>query len=293
MEKNAVTTIIPTPVFAKRVFLILCGSVLMAVNLRTFVYAGGLFPGGFSGVSLLVQRAAHKYFNLNLPYSALYLLMNAVPVYISFRFIGKRFTIFSLVMIAVSSFLADAIPVYQVTDDLMLNSVFGGLINGISIVLCLWADATSGGTDFIAIFFAIKKGRDVWNEIFIGNCCVLVLAGILFGWESALYSIIFQFASTQVLNILYQRYKKSTVFIVTEKPDEICTSIYAETHHDATKIDARGAYKNGEKTIVYTVISSDQVKHLSAILRKIDSAAFINVLETKELLGRFFTETPR
>lgn len=289
MNKTTVTTITPTPAIWKRIILVLSGAVLMAVNLRTFVYSAQLFPGGFAGLSLLIKRIFSKYLAIDLPYSILYLSLNAFPVYISLRFIGKKFTLFSILMIAVSSILSDMIPAYTVTEDILLCSVFGGILNGIAVVLCLWGDATSGGTDFIAIYFATRKGRDMWNFIFAGNCTVLCIAGILFGWNSALYSIIFQFASTQILNMLYHRYQKATILIITDKPDELYAIIRAEANHGATKLKAIGCNEGTERTMLYTVVAGDQVKKLAAELKKEDPAAFINVVETKELVGKFFT----
>ena len=144
-----ITTIIPTPPLVKRLALVMLGAVLFSLNLNTFVYSSSLFPGGFSGVALLIQRSAQKFAGIQLPYSLMYLLLNAFPVYISFRFIGKNFTLFSLVMILVSSALKDFLPQFMITDDAILCSVFGGILNGLSITLCLHADATSGGSDFI------------------------------------------------------------------------------------------------------------------------------------------------
>lgn len=284
-----VTTIIPTPSDLKRTFLVVLGAIVFSLNLNTFVYTANLFPGGFTGVSLLIQRIFQKYLNITIPYTLLYLLMNAVPVYISFKFIGIKFTIYSLVMIALSSVLKDVCPTYVLTNEPILCAVFGGLLNGLSIMLCLYGDATSGGTDFIAIYFAERKGKDMWNVIFACNCIILVIAGIIFGWEAALYSIIFQFTSTQVLNVLYHRYQKTTMLIITEKPDELFEVIKSHTNHGATKFKGTGCYHNTEKTLLYTVVSQDQVHNVTSALRKVDPSAFINVLQTKEILGKFFT----
>lgn len=289
MSRSVVTTITPTPAIWKIFLFVIAGATLMAVNLRTFVYSASLYPGGFSGLSLLIQRIFNFYFDFSIPYSVLYLLFNAFPLYISFKFNGKKFTLFSLLMILISSILSDVIPSYKVTDDVLLCAVFGGLFNGCSVVLCLLADATSGGTDFIAIYFATRHGKDMWNYIFVGNCIVLAIAGVLFGWDKALYSIIFQFTSTQVLNMLYHRYQKATLLIVTEKPNELYKVIQTETNHDASRFQIVGCYKNAEKTMLYAVVSGDQVKRLCGDLRRADKDAFINVLQTKEILGRFFT----
>src|SRR5574344_1570002 len=144
---NQIKTIAPIPSPVKRTALILAGAVLMAINLNTFVHTANLFPGGFTGLSLLIQRTVQKYFSFEIPFSALIILFNAFPVYISFKYIGKKFTLYSLMMILVSSLLTDVIPGFNVTSDVLLCSVFGGLMNGIAIMCCLSADATSGGTD--------------------------------------------------------------------------------------------------------------------------------------------------
>ena len=262
---------------------------MYAVNLNTFVYSANLFPGGFAGIALLITRSTEKFARISIPYSAVYLLLNAFPVYISFRFIGKKFTIFSLVMILLSSVLKDFLPVFMITDDVLLCSIFGGLLSGLSIMFCLYADATSGGTDFIAIYFSERKKKNMWNVIFAGNCVVLAVAGLIFGWDRALYSIIFQFASTQVLNMLYHRYQKSTLLIITEKPDELFDIISKNTNHGATKFEGTGCYKNTKKTLLYTVVSSDEAAVLFKLIEKADPQAFVNALKTKDLLGKFFT----
>ncbi|MGP1458304.1 MAG: YitT family protein [Treponema sp.] len=289
LRMKPVTTIIPTPSMPKRAALVTLGALLFAANLNTFVYSADLFPGGFAGIALLILRSAEKFGGISIPYSAIYLTLNAFPVYISFRYIGKKFTIFSLVMILVSSALKDILPVFMITHDVLLCSIFGGLINGWAITFCLHADATSGGTDFIAIYFSERKGKNMWNVIFAGNCIVLAVAGLLFGWDRALYSIIFQFASTQALNVLYHRYQKSTLLIITEKPDELFEIIRANTNHAATRFEGTGCYKHATKTLLYTVVSSDEAAVLFKLIGKADPQAFINVLKTKELFGKFFT----
>jgi uncharacterized membrane-anchored protein YitT (DUF2179 family) len=250
-----------------------------------------LFPGGFSGVSLLIQRLVLKFLGLEIPFTVLYFLFNAFPVFISFKFIGKKFTLYSLLMIVISSFLTDFLPYISITDDPLLCSIFGGIINGLAITCCLHADATSGGMDFVAIYFSEKKGVDMWNYIFLFNVGVLVVAGILLGWEKALYSVIFQFSSTQVLNMLYRRYQKITMLIITDHPDELYEAIKTMTNHDATKFTGTGCFKNSQKTLLYTVVSADDVAFLSRELKKRDPLSFINVLKTKEIYGRFFTRS--
>lgn len=93
-----------------RLLLVVLASAIMAVNIKSFVGAGGLFPGGFNGLTLLLQRSAHRFLHLDLPFSLINFVLNAVPAVISFRLIGKKFTIYSCIMIILTSILTDLIP---------------------------------------------------------------------------------------------------------------------------------------------------------------------------------------
>ena len=270
-----------------RFLLVTAGAVLMAINLKTFVYTAGLLPGGFTGISLLVQEVFSKYLHIKIPFALFYWGLNIVPALICFRYVGKRFTLLSLWAIIASGFFTDLFPGLKVTDEVMLCTIFGGIVNGIAISLCLLAGATSGGTDFISIYVSEKTGRSIWNHILIFNVLILVTFGLLFGWSRALYSIIFQFVSTQILNTLYKRYQKSTILIITEKPDEIVQVIRNVTGHDATLFTGKGCYQGAERRMLYTVISSDEEDKLLRSIKKVDPCAFVNILQTKMLKGNF------
>ena len=171
---------------AKRLVVICLASVLMAVNIKTFVRTGDLYPGGATGLTVLIQTIFERFFSITVPYTAINLLLNAFPVYIGFRFIGKKFTLYSCVMIVITSVLTDIIPVHVITYDILLISIFGGMLNGLVISMCLMVGATSGGTDFISIYLSEKKGVDSWNLILGLNVVIISIAGALFGWDKAL-----------------------------------------------------------------------------------------------------------
>ena len=260
----------------------------MAVNIKTFVHSGNLFPGGFTGLALLIQEAIQKFSGHNVPFSVLVYDLNIFPVVIGFLWIGKKFTFYSVVMIVVSGLLTDFVPGFYLTQDVLLCSIFGGILNAVSISLCLLAGSSSGGTDFIAIFIAEKTGKSAWNYILAFNVGVLLTAGILFGWNAALYSIIFQFVSTQALNVLYKKYEKTTLLIITDNDEEIYKIIHEKTNHDATVFVGKGCFKNVEHKLLYTVVSSQESGALEKQIRKADPNAFINVLQSKDIVGRFF-----
>lgn len=263
------------------------GSFLLATGINTFVHKAGLLPGGFTGITILLQDIFSKFFGINIPFAVFYWGLNIVPATICFKYVGKRFTLLSIWAIVASGFFTDLLPGFNFTNDVLLCTVFGGIINGTAISLCLLAGATSGGTDFISIYVSEKTGRSIWNHIFIGNVIVLVIFGLLFGWTRALYSIIFQFASTQILNSLYKRYQKSTLLIITDKPEELVKTIRETTGHDATLFKGEGCYTGLERNMLYTVISSDTEEKLIREVKKTDPMAFVNILQTKMLKGNF------
>ncbi|MGN0132555.1 MAG: YitT family protein [Lachnospiraceae bacterium] len=272
----------------KRIVVVCLAATLMAVNIKSFVRTGGLYPGGATGLALLIQRAAELFFQISLPYTLINLLLNAIPVYIGFKYIGKKFTLYSCLMIVLTSVLTDLIPGYVITYDTLLISVFGGLINGFVISLCLVMNATTGGTDFIAIFLSEKKGIDSWNIVLGLNVIILAAAGLLFGWDKALYSIIFQYASTQVLHVLYKKYQQQTLFVVTNRAKEVYESISKISHHGATIIEGEGSYEHRERKVVYSVVSSAESKTVIHAIKKADPNAFVNVLKTEQISGRFY-----
>ena len=270
-----------------RVFIVFFASILYAWNLRCFAKTAGLFPGGFSGVSLLLQKIGLTFFHIDIPYTFFNVVLNIFPIYIGFRFLGKKFTWYSILTIFLSSIFVDLLPAYVFTQDVLLISVFGGLLNGFAICLCLNVGTTTGGTDFISIYLSSQKGIDAWNYILLGNVIILAIAGALFGWSIALYSIIYQFCSTQVIQMLYKRYKKETLFIISDKSNEIYHAIRETTNHDATLFQGIGCYEEKEKTLIYSVINTEAKRQLIPMIRYIDPHAFINIVKTEELEGRF------
>ena len=268
----------------KKILVICFASFLMALNIKSFVRTGGLYPGGATGLALLIQRAA----DITIPYTIVNILLNAIPVYIGFRFIGKKFTMYSCLMIVLTSVLTDIIPGYAITYDTLLISIFGGLINGFVIGLCLHMNATTGGTDFIAIYLSEKKEIDSWNVVLGINVVILAAAGVLFGWDKALYSIIFQYTSTQVVHILYRKYQHETLFIVTNKATEVYEVISKMSNHGATIMEGEGSYEHQERKIVYSVVSSAQSKSIIREVKKADPHAFVNAIKTEQIAGRFY-----
>ena len=272
----------------RRLMLIVFGATISAIGLVCFARPAGLFPGGFAGLSLLTQEICQRYLGFTPPYSLFSLTLNFIAAALCFRYIGKRFALLSMLAVLISSVLTDVMPAFAFADDMLLCSVFGGLVNGLAISLCLRADASTGGTDFISIYLAEKSGKDAFNYILGGNVIMLAVAGLLFGWERALYSMIYQFCTTQALHALFRRYQHRTLWIVTDKPDDVYAIIRDSTHHGATLFQGTGLYRNEPRSMIYTVLSGDDIRRVVRDVRQADPHAFINAQRTDSLTGRFY-----
>ncbi len=261
---------------------------LMAVNKNTFIDTAGLYPGGVSGLTILLQRLVTMLFHVTPPFTVINVALNLIPIWIGFRFIGKKFTMYSCLMIILNSIFTDLLPDKIITEDILLIAIFGGIIQGFAISVCLNAGATSGGTDFIAIFLSERRGVESFSIILGFNACILCAAGFLFGWDKALYSIILQYVSTGVQRLLYKKFQQSTFFIVTTKPVAVCNAIYNISQHGATVLEGEGSYGHCERNVVYSVVSAAESAQVTRIVREADPEAFINEIKTQRLSGRFY-----
>lgn len=275
--------------FLVRVLTITLSSLIVAVNFKSFVSAGDLFPGGFTGLTRLIQRCAIEFAGVELPFAPINLAFNAVPALISYKLVGKRFTLYSCLSIVLTSIFTDLVPPLNITEDVLLICIFGGMINGFAISLCLGVRATSGGTDFIAIALSERKNVDAWSYIFCGNVVMLLVAGYLFGWDRALYSMLFQYAHTQVVRMLDPDGRRATLLIVTgrESAGGVCAQIQ-DTHHTATLIEGVGLYNGDPCVMIYSVVSDSEVRTLARKIRQSDPKAFVNVLRTERVVGKFY-----
>ena len=269
---------------------VLVASIIMSINIKSFVRAGDLIPGGFTGLSLLIQRSCSVFFQLELPYSLINISLNAIPAFIGFKIIGKKFTSYSVLMIVLNSFLVDLIPVTPITYDPLLVSVFGGILNGIAIVFELYGKASSGVTDFIAVYLSNKLKKPSWNFVFGINVVILTTGGFLFGFEAAMYSIIFQFVSTQVIERLHRRDHKVTILIITKEGETIGQELLEYTHHGVTQFEGQGCYLKENKTMLYTVVGADEVKDVVQLIKALDPHVFINIINSEGVTGRFYQE---
>ena len=267
---------------------ILLGSLIVAVNMNTFVEQGELVPGGFTGLAKLIQRIGLSFYDVQISFTFLNVLFNAVPAVFAYRLVGKKFTILSCICLLTVSILVDELPVVPITGDILLISVFGGIINGLGMSLVLNSRACGGGTDFIAMSLSAKYKVSTFNYMLLFSAVIILISGTIFGMDKALYSIIFQFCSTQVIQTLYKRYQKHTLLIITEQPNVLYGRIKEITNHDATLFRGIGCYQGAERNMLYSVVSSEEVNRVLSAIREADPQAFVNVIKTSQVDGWFY-----
>lgn len=270
---------------------VLISAILQAFSFSSFSVGAGIYPSGVSGLSRLVSDVLLDFKNINLPFYYLYVLINLILAGLTFKHIGKFFTIFSLIQIVLVSLFSSILPQYHVLDDPLLIALFGGLLNGFGISLALTHDASSGGTDFISIYFSNKYHRSMWDYVFVFNAVIIFVAGIIYGWEKAAYSIIYQFVSNYVISHMHKRYTHEAIIIITRKPDEVIDSIFKNVHHGITKISAQGAYSGNDETMLYTVVNTFETADVVKYALQGDPKAFIETRKAKNVYGNY-TQKP-
>lgn len=269
---------------------ILLGSAIIAVNLNTFVEQGDLVPGGFNGLSKLIQRVGLRFFQIGIPFTFLNVIFNAIPAICAYRLVGKKFTLMSCVSLLTVSILVDKLPVIPITGDILLISVFGGIISGLGTSLILNSNACGGGTDFIAMSLSAKYKVTTFNYMLLFSAVIILISGAIFGMDKALYSIIFQFCSTQVINTFYKKYKKKTLLIVTDNPAAVSADLFELTNHSSTILKGFGSYSAQKKYLIYTVLSDRDVKKMKKQIREQYPDTFVNVINSSDVVGNFYIQ---
>ena len=225
---------------------------------------------------------------ISFPTSLGMLCINIPVAIICSRGISVRFTAFSLFQVFLTSGFLQFLHFEPLFDDPVLNVIFGGFLMGISIVIALKGNASSGGTDFIALYVSNKTGRSIWGQVFIGNCVLYCIFGLLFGWMNAAYSILFQFISTKTISTFHHRYDRVTLQITTEKADEMMEAYIRVCKHGISCVEAVGGYSRKKMYVLHTVISSYEVDDIIRLMREVDPHVIINVFKTEQFYGRFY-----
>ena len=262
-------------------------ALLQSFVMNTFLLPLGLLPGGFNGVAAIISRLAEK-FGVTFSVSLGIVLLNLPVAILCYKHVGKKFTEYSLIQIFLSSFFLKVLPCQVLFDDVLLNICLGGFLYGMSDAIALMGNASTGGTDFIALYVSNRIGKSIWQEILIFNCGMLMIFGALFGWEYAGYSILVRFIFTKTVDNFYHRYKQSTLMIFTRKEKELTDAYVTRFRHGISVVEGYGGFSKESISILYTVVSTYEIKDITSFMEGIDPQVIINQLPTERFVGRFY-----
>jgi uncharacterized membrane-anchored protein YitT (DUF2179 family) len=295
------------------IFLVSCLSSLLAAYIfRSFIVPAGdptptpLITGGVSGISQITNR----FFDLlNLfdmvenrtMQAILYFLFN-IPIFIlAYTKIGKRFAIFSFINVITTSLFIELIPhdwtqLITISEDLLSRAIIAGFIQGISSSLAYLMDISSGGMDVITVYFANVKSTSVGKYAFGINVVIYSAFTILYllntesttgALNAVIFSLIYSFTTSKVVDAINIRNKKTQLQIITSKTD-LSKSLMEKFYHGCTVVQAKGGYTNAVKYIVYMVVSSSEVAKVVRHIRMVDPESFIDESPSHQVYGKFF-----
>lgn len=261
------------------IFLTL-GSAIAAFALEGFLVPNRIIDGGIVGISIMAHTLTTQplgifIFCLNLPF-----------LFLAYRKFGKKFVFSTLYSVTMLAILVSVFHETQVTNDLTLASVFGGVILGLGVGLILRNEGSLDGAEIVAIRFAKNSSFSVGEIIMFINVFIFALAGFLYGWRQAMYSMLTYFIAYKVIDIVIEGLNESkSVQIISDYSDKIGQVVMSEMDVSVTYIEAEGGYSGAKKRILYCIISRLEVTKLKKIAKDIDPTAFIAIENVHEVEG--------
>lgn len=279
--------------------MLLLASFLFAMAIKLVVQPNKFLSGGVSGVTILISRSVSNAIDKeeleSLLYSVLYVIFNT-PIFIfGLKKVGKQFIYYSIVNVLLFSSFVSVIPSswcghFQLDSlDLLTSAILAGLLSGVSAVISFSSGFSMGGTDIISMYLSRSKGKGIGNYNFAMNILILIIGGIMFkNFGSLIYTVIYFFVNSLVVNNLYIGHKKVLIEIITNKNEMLVERLMQESHHGCTILNATGAYSKKEKQILRIVVSANQTKRICEIIRQVDINCFTTIIDVKQVDGKFY-----
>jgi uncharacterized membrane-anchored protein YitT (DUF2179 family) len=268
--------------------LLLAGALLQALALRLFLVPAQLASGGVSGLAQLIN------FYTGWPIGLMVFLGNLPLFLLGWRYLGgTRFAVRTAFAVAAYSFFTDLsvlfLPPQGLTEDILLNTLYGGVASGVGYGLVYLGRGTSGGSDILARILNHWRGVSISQSYLLVDSLIILGAGLTFSWENALYALVLLYISgiaaeraTEGENVV------RTALIITSQPDEVSRQILTEMQRGVTLVNARGGWTGEARTVIYTVISRAEVAQVKALVQEVDRRAFLVIGQANEALGEGF-----
>ena len=269
-------------------FLISSGSLICALAINGILIPHGFLSGGFVGTTLII----HYLFPF-LPVAGLYFVLN-IPVYfLGWKYIGRRFFLYSVAGMVIFSLAVLWKPFIIPVHDKMLAAIFAGILSGSGGGIILKSFGSAGGVDVLSIILFKRFSIRLGTSILALNILILAFTAYVFSVEEALYTLIFLFVSTQVLNVvMYGLSQRKAVHIISPQWEKIYRGIMETIQRGVTIVDCWGGYSGQDIQMVFTVISHQELPRLKKLVNDIDPQAFVVVSDTLEVMGRGIGNQP-
>ena len=269
-------------------FLITSGSLICALAINGILIPHRFLSGGFVGTSLII----HYLFPF-LPVAGLYFVLNIPFYFLGWEYIGQRFFWYSAAGMVIFSLAVLWKPFIIPVHDKMLAAIFAGILSGAGGGIILKSFGSAGGMDILSIILFKRFSIRLGTSILVINVLILAFAAYVFSLQEALYTLIFLFVSTQVLNVvIYGLSQRKAVTIISSHWEKIHRNIIETMQRGVTIVGGRGGYTGQDVQMLFTVISHQELPRLKKLIDDIDSQAFVVVSDTLEVMGRNIGNQP-
>lgn len=270
---------------AKDYALILLGTLIAGWSFGSFFLPHDLAPGGVTGISTILAKF------LPLSVGVLSFIINVPLFLLGWRTVGWRFAVRSFVAMCLLSLFIDVLPLDDLTGDVMLASVFGGVLMGVGLGMVVRGGATTGGTDMAAKMIHHLIGfMSIPAILFAIDGLVVVIASMVFGVKAGLWALIALFVSSYAMDMVIKGFNTAMQFmIISNHSEEIVRRIHKEIDRGCTRLMAEGTYSRKPVGTLICVLSRMEAPRLKKIVAEIDPDAFVTVCNVHEALGEGFT----
>ena len=261
--------------------LITVGATLAAIALEIFLVPNNIIDGGIIGISIMVSYIT------KIKLSVLTFVLNIPFLILGYKQLGKSFLIkAAYAMIVLSLLLEELKPVPELTNDVLLATVFGGLLLGIGVGFVIKFGACLDGTEVVAILINKKTSFSVGQVVMFLNFFIYSTAGFLFGWDRALYSILTYFITFKIIDMVSEGFEQAkAAMIITNHGEEIANSIYKHLGRTVTMLEGEGLI-SGKKVVLYAVVTRIEIPELKRIVAADDYSAFVTITDVNEIVGK-------
>lgn len=257
------------------------GSVLAAFALETFLIPNTILDGGVTGISIIVSKLT------DLPVSGLVLILNIPFIYIGYKSLGKEFlmsAVYSMILFSLSLSVFQYIE--PVTEQMLLATVYGGILLGIGVGIVLRYGGCVDGTESVALVISKKTTFSVGQIVLIFNIVIFSVAGAIFGIDRAMYSLLTYFITSKVIDFVSDGLEQvKAALIVTDRGTDMAHEIYRRLGRTVTTIRGKGLI-SGDKEVMYVVINRIEISELRSIADDMDEEAFITILDVSDIIGQ-------